>query len=357
MPRRRTKDLHLPPRVYLHRAGYRYHPPGGGQKVPLGRDLGEALKKYAAIIQGQTWTNGPQDTVGALIEWYLANIHITAPDNSPDTIADKTQSAKRLTEELGHIPLKLLRPFHVRDYLDLGIREGRAVRVNREKALLSHACTVAMGKGWIDVNPCRGVVANKEKKRERYIEDHEVQAVLAVATPIERAVAMLIYRTLQRPKDILGWTAANIIEREGKKILRVKQSKTGATVDIAYTDEIDAIYRDYRQALADQHAQLKRPEQRRHQKTLAMTLLYNRSMKRYTESGLKAMWNKSCKAAGVADFGIYDMKGKGATDLYQGGVPIEVISALCGHQSVTTTETYIKARMRAVIQPNKRKVG
>lgn len=315
--------------------------PKGGKPVNLGRDLPEALKKYATLIQGEQLTGGEKDTVGWLINWYLLNIAVVAPRNKPATIAEKKVSGERIKAGLGHIPLRLLRPFHVREYLDLGVEQHRAVRANREKALLSHACTIAVGKGWIDVNPCRGVPRNHESKRERYIEDHEMHAVLPHCSLNLRAIALLIYRTLQRPGDILTWSEANIILRDGQRVLRVIQSKTGAQLDIAISADIDAIFDELR---ADRRT------------VVGMTIIHNRRAKPYTMAGIKGMWNVACHAAGVKDFGIYDMKGKGATDMYRDGVPIERISALCGHASVTTTETYIKARLTDVMQPNRRKI-
>ena len=56
--------------------------------------------------------------------------------------------------------------------------------------------------------------------------------------------------------------------------------------------------------------------------------------------------------APMASFGFRDLKGKGATDMWLAGVPIEQIQLLCGHKSKTTTEIYIKARWQQTAQPN-----
>ena len=50
------------------------------------------------------------------------------------------------------------------------------------------------------------------------------------------------------------------------------------------------------------------------------------------------------------------LKGKGATDMFRAGTPIERIQHLLGHGSVTTTEVYIKARLPDVAMPNMRKM-
>lgn len=59
----------------------------------------------------------------------------------------------------------------------------------------------------------------------------------------------------------------------------------------------------------------------------------------------------------MPSFGLRDLKGKGATDMWRNGIPIEQIQLLCGHKDKSTTEKYIKARWRLTAQPNMRKVN
>lgn len=341
MPRPRLHNTGLPERVYKHGNGYRYKP-AVGKAIALGSDLAAALTKHAAIIEAERLS--VTDSCAWLIDWYMANLATLAPDNAPRTIEDKLTDSAQLRSRIGHIPFREFRPMHVREYLDLGITEKRATRANREKALLSHIFSKARDKGFVDVNPCLKVTKNRERKADRYHEDGETLAVLNACNVQTWAVAMLIYRTLQRTNDVLAWTAANIIERDGKRILSFKQSKTGARVEIAITADIEDIL-----------AKLKT-----NRKIVGMTLVHNRRGQPYTENGIRAMWTaaktRARKTMPIGDFGIYDMKAKGATEMYQSGVPIEKICALCGHDSVTTTETYIKQHLRQVIEPNSRQL-
>jgi hypothetical protein len=57
--------------------------------------------------------------------------------------------------------------------------------------------------------------------------------------------------------------------------------------------------------------------------------------------------------ATMASWGFCDMKGKGATDMWLSGVPVEQITVLCGDDSVTTTQRYVKSRWWGIAAPNR----
>lgn len=216
-----------------------------------------------------------------------------------------------------------------------------SVRANREKALLSHVFTKAMEKGMVDFNPCKGINRNPEKRRERMIEDHEYRAVRELAEDSVQRMMTLIYRTCQRPEDLIKAGPANIkrIDHEGRevRVLRVQQGKTGKTVDILLAGDLEK--------LVDEHLTAK---------TVWPTFVHTRAGRKCTYSGLVAMFGRYVRKAGLTDFGMYDLKGKGATDMMRSGVPIEKIQHLLGHESVTTTEIYIKARLPDIAMPNMR---
>ena len=86
------------------------------------------------------------------------------------------------------------------------------------------------------------------------------------------------------------------------------------------------------------------------------TLICTREGQPYTQMGLSSMARRHIAACEIANFAPYDCKAKGATDMFQGGTPLEEISALCGHDSVTTTEKYIKRHLTRTIAPNDRQI-
>ena len=59
----------------------------------------------------------------------------------------------------------------------------------------------------------------------------------------------------------------------------------------------------------------------------------------------------------MMSFGFRDLKGKGATDMWLEGTPIETIQQLCGHSNKSTTEIYVKQRWKEAIETNKVKIS
>lgn len=364
--KRKTNPLGLPERTYFKNGAFWYvHKDNRWER--LGTDLAEAKRRGSHYnAKGEEY-----GTTAWFLDAFLTAClaRVKAGQLSQRTKDDYTDNAIPLKDFFGRMAPAGIEPKHVAQYLDIGAELGRPVRANREKACLSACFTwlIRTGQGGIISNPCIGIKRNKETKRDRYVEHWELEKVLKPAPKAVRGLAMLIYRTLQRPEDILSWTTRNIVKKlepngRHKRIIRTTQGKTGTLVDIEISPEIDAILKELR---VTDDGTLAGP---------GMPLIRRADGQGYTYSGLNAMLRRyTDKANGLATgkgateknqgiarkdlaiipFGYYDMKGKGATDMWLAGKPLEVIQALCGHESVTTTEIYVKARWRGTVAPNK----
>lgn len=144
---------------------------------------------------------------------------------------------------------------------------------------------------------------------------------------------------MRRQSDIIKWTPANVTrDAEGKRVIKHRQNKTDVVLKIGLTPEVE---RMIDQAIG--------PVPVLHQ-----TIVHNRDGEQYTYSGIHSMLkaqikrlNEKCADDGlppIQTFGFRDLKGKGATDMWLAGVPIEQIQMLRGHKDKNTTEIYIKAR-------------
>lgn len=360
--RRKDNPLGLEPRVYpKHGAFYYVHRDGRWEK--LGTDIAKANERARLYND----TAGRYGTMAYWLDMFIVDCEerVRKGAMSPRTLADY---------EADIVPLKLffappmlptdIEPSHVQDYLDIGHQNNRGVRANREKACLSSCMSwlIRTGKAeGLRINPClraSGIKRNSETKRDRYVTHDEYRDVYAAAPFQVRAMMELTYRTLQRPEsDILHWTVANVVKKDGKRILRNEQAKvrgtTARVVDIALTPELDALL----QTLVGKVPKIGRPlictSRETHGKPIGSG---------YTYDGISAMLKRAIAKANaerarkgqekIKPFGFRDLKGKGATDMWLNGVPIELIQLLCGHEDKTTTEIYVKQRWRETATPN-----
>jgi integrase len=336
MGRRRKSNHHLPPRVYQQRNSYIYVSPTG-PKETIGK-VGEEQEMRRA------WATryGAPDDHGTLSYWLDRYLDEVAKKKAPRSYSDNKVQAEFLRAVFGKMHPASMIPADVREYLDTR-GETAPVRANREKALLSHLFTWMMGRrdSGVTTNPCRGVRRNAEKPRERRIEDAEYQKVFDLATAPVKRLMRLMYRTAQRPADCLAAGPRDLvtIERAGvaMRALRFTQGKTGHTVDIVVAGDLEDLIVESSK-----------------DKVAGLTFVHTRRGQKFTEDGVAAMFRRYCEKAGVDDFGLRDLRGKAATDMYLAGEPMERIQMLLGHDSITTTERYIKARLPDAVMPNLR---
>jgi len=339
-------------RLSFRNGAFYYRHRGTNRWERIGTDV-KVAKERAALY------NDPDGVFGTVSYWldqfllHYAQL-VKAGTRAQRTLDDYKKNVGPLKAFFGSMLTEHIKPIHVQTYIDIGSEAGRAVRANREIACLSSCLSWLMrtGQTILQVNPCMqasGTKKNSESQRERYVTHEEYRDVWEVANVQVRMLMELTYRTLQRPEsDILQWTAA-IATRDphsGRRILEFTQSKTGKRVRIAMTEQLELL--------------ILRAVGPRPQPT--QTLVHTRQGHAYTYTGITSMLTQAVKKVNkvreskglprLLAFGFRDLKGKGATDMWLGGTPIEQIQLLCGHADKATTEKYIKARWNATAQPN-----
>ena len=84
--------------------------------------------------------------------------------------------------------------------------------------------------GIVESNPCKVVKSFTEKPRDRYVEDWEYQAVIALASPVLRAAMEIAAITGMRQGDILKLRHADLTDT-GPPHPRKDWKKTNIRVD------------------------------------------------------------------------------------------------------------------------------
>jgi len=69
------------------------------------------------------------------------------------------------------------------------------------------------------------------------------------------------------------------------------------------------------------------------------------------------MFRRYCIKASLSDFGLRDLRAKGATDMFRADpIAIRKIQLLLRHKSVQTTVIYLKGLVTEIVLPNERPI-
>ncbi len=169
------------------------------------------------------------ETIAALLRLFVRyGMH----DYAPDTVTEYTRCIRaRLIPTFGHMRISSLTQAHIAQFLEEGRMGRRATLANRERAVLSSAYEWGMRKGYVGVNPCRGVRRNRERpSRVRVTDAQYLDAYRRAPTPV-RNLMHIGYLTGLRLCDLVRLLKAWITP-EG---ITVVESKTGRADLIEWT--------------------------------------------------------------------------------------------------------------------------
>jgi integrase len=348
MPKPKAKNRHLPPRMttrtYTNKRGevwigyYYEHPRDAAGKrnaTPLGADLAEAKKKWAAL-EGMPLPTDPTTVTGVYEEYIIWAEKTAESELSARTIRDRRAYWRELKPVFGSIPINALRPEHILPYFN-----ARSSKVSAKKELkfLGVMCNWARARGKMTAtNPTTGLMRGLKVKERRdvYVEDADLALVYKHASEIVRDCLDLAYLTGQRPTDVRKMRWDQI--KDGK--LEVKQGKTGAKMRISVIGELADVI-----------------ERARARGRQGLTILADPDGQPLKQFGyFRSQFDKARDAAekeaeknGVQFFRFQfrDLRPKGATDMEDA----DKAQKLLGHTTARMTADYIRARRGDVVQP------
>jgi integrase len=350
MGRHRTKNKQYPPRFHV-KGRVCYHVAlVDGKRIwtKLGKldNLPAALAEWAKIENAQKPVTG--DTFGALAAKYRALLE--DPNNpldlKPSTRKEylrqiRSDPPATLIQAFGYMQLADIKPKHIGDYLD---KHPSSVSANREIALTSKMLRYAIRKGIININPCEGIERNKERGRDRYVEDYEYVAVRNFAwnraswKPLACAMD-LSYLTSLRKEDILELQIGDF----DNQLLRVREGKTGWKARIEMTPELaNALHRC-------------RSLRRR---VSSFFLITSRIGMRYSKAGFDSAWQRMINSALNQEiiqerFTFHDIRAKSLSDRDEQDLNAQLAG---GHPDPVATARYIRHRKGRKFRPIESKI-
>lgn len=308
--RPRKTDRHLPPCVYAKHGAYWLVKAGKWTRLGPATDLAAALREYARLASPQ------RTAMGGLLTRWLESIEGKV---KPATLKLYAQSAKRIGDVFAEFDPADIRPRDVARWM--AHESTRPAWANRLRTVLKLAMDYAVMMGLADGNPVISIPRAEEPERTRYITDAEFRAIEAHADPLLKVVMGLAYFTGQRISDILAIKLAAITP-EG---IQFRQIKTGARLLVAWSPDLRRLI-DAAKGMGGN--------------VRGMHLLcYNGHAVRYHM--IYDRWTAACKAAGVPDAHIHDLRAKALTDADLQGQDAQ---ALGGHTEKRQTDHYVKIR-------------
>jgi integrase len=301
------------------RGGVRYYFDHGGkprQWEPLGSDERKVEKRYRELMAAPAPQAG---TVDGMLADVLEQLARTV---KPGTLRLYRQYRKHLAAVFSD-PLAITQADVMR-YLKACPR----MSFRCEISLLSQAFALAMDRGFLTFNPCLGVkVKRKGSRRTRLPTPEEIAAVIAAADERDAVAYELKYALGLRTGDLcaLRWSDVDSVWRT---------EKTGAAATI-----------DGGEVLAPILARARALQAR----VASMFVLCDRRGRRRRVKTLQAHWRADCKAAGVADCRMHDMRATAATELAE-RYGLAAAQEFLTHKDARTTLVYVRDRRPMVVR-------
>lgn len=266
-------------------------------------------------IRSVQTNNAP--TVADILDRYQAEC---LPELAPRTQKDYVRHLATLKQVFGHRIADELAPKDFAEFLGNGGKKRGQIQKVRQLAVLSAAFTQAVSYWFVmNRNPLRDVKRPKSKPRDRLIEDHEFQGVLAIAPLRVKLMMRLALKIGQRQGDLLNLRWADIKEME----IHIYQSKTGKRLAIGIDAELES--------LLDECWRLPRGGCGGGEYVIT-----RRCGGRYTSEGFRALWQRTMRKwmkGGGENFHFHDIRALCATKC----ASPELAMRLLGHTTIGMT--------------------
>lgn len=324
-PRQSRKDL--PARVYTKHGAY-YFVDASNKWHPLGKDYGEAMQKWAAMLQPVVG----RVRIGAVMNAYIVE---QLPARKPRTREDYLASIAVLRPVFGEMWPEDVEPKHIYAFMRL---RNAPVRANRDVAVLSNVMNQAIRMGLVNANPCKQVRRNEEHPRTREVLDSEIAAFLPHCPEWLQAYIRLKLLTGLRQGDMLN-IRLDQLRNDG---LFVQTGKRGKRLLFTWTD-------DLREAVDTIKAL-------RHRITSLFLFNSQRDGTHLSGMGFKSAWARAmAKAMGAGSltetFAENDLRAKVASEAVELG---QNATAMLGHSSDAVTKRHYQ-RGTQKVEPLRKK--
>jgi integrase len=212
-------------------------------------------------------------------------------------------------------------------------KSGSPYAGNRVVAVLSKMFSSAMRWNMRETNPAKGIERNLEHHRRRYLSTDELARLVAAlaAHPDTQAanIVRLLLLTGARKGEALScrWSGIDLAEGTWSKPPSSTKQKAHHEAQLSAPA---------RQLLSE----IREQQVAKHPKRPLGEYVFPSSSETGHVVDIKKAWRHMCKAAGITELRIHDLRHSFASQAISGGASLPLVGALLGHSSPQTTARY-----------------
>ena len=286
----------------------------------IGADYTTAMQNYAAWIAP---AGGIEELVRTTFDGYKRRVDKGKLKAS--TLGTYNSYRDKITEAFAEFSPAQVRAKDIRAFLEFYYPE--TTTANSALTVLRGIFDKGVRLGVCEFNPAKQVEGIKPEDRDRYLTDNEYQRIRSEAKPYLKLIMDMCYYTAQRIGDVLHIKQADISE-EG---IYFQQQKTKKRLLVEASPELTELV----------------TEARKLNKVAGVYLFTKTATRAHNYGTVRKHWVEACKAAGVEDARLHDLRAKAITDADAEGLDAQ---KLAGHATSAMTEKYLRLRRTDRVQ-------
>ncbi len=196
---------------------------------------------------------------------------------------------------------------------------------NRVRALLSKMFNLAIHWHWVSVNPVEGVSKYQEQKRDRWLNDQELQNLYDVLDlyhnqSVANAIRLLVL-TGSRRNEVLGAKWEQFDLEKGVWTKPSHTTKQKKTEHLPLSTQVVSLLKSIKEEATG-------------------TYLFPGNVEGKPLQDIKKAWKSIITRAGLAEVRIHDLRHTHASHLVSSGLSLSIVGKLLGHTQASTTQRY-----------------
>ncbi len=219
-----------------------------------------------------------------------------------------------------------------RDIENLHLRhENTPYQANRTLSLLSKMFSLAISWGWRSDNPAQGIPKYQEEKRDRWLDDEELQSLWSVLDQYPQNLTAYVFKFLlltgARKGEALQatWDQFDLEKGIWTKPSHITKQKKKEHLPLSdKTIELLHILKNLSPILSTEQAKY----------------LFPGRIKDEPLKEIKTFWHSIIKKANLENVRIHDLRHTHASHLVSSGLSLSIVGKLLGHTQASTTQRY-----------------